>query len=270
MASSVSWVRCSGVVQRRGARFLPRQRVSPLGRYDPVVFDLDGTLVDSAPVITKALRMACARLGVPVAADTELGVCVGPPLEVVLPQVFGKGVDVSALAAEYRALYQPMAEAETKPMEGAINMLVGLRDAGVKLAVATYKPISLAVSLLEVTGIAPLISLCGARRSNEDRRTKVQILSEVLTALTPHGSTPLYIGDHEEDRRAASALEMDFIEYVGPTTWSELSRAVLEPHLQRDDNCACHDAATGDNRREVESLEASEQGPREHENRKRL
>jgi len=130
------------------------------------------------------------------------------------------------LISEYRTIYKPLAEAETIPMAGARETLSRLREAGVTVAVATYKRIDLAMALLGATGLTPLLDVCRGRVSDEDRRDKTAILLKVLEETSPHRGEPLYVGDHEEDRKAAEALGVDFLPYVGPESWDELARVV--------------------------------------------
>lgn len=212
--------------------------------YDPVVFDLDGTILDSGPTIVKALEEACSRIGLVVPEGTDFNLCVGPPLERILPQVLGSEVDIDAVVASYRGIYRPMAEQETVPMPGAVDLLTEFRSEGLKLAIATYKPLDLALTLLESTGIAHLFDLCGGRLAANDRRTKTAILRDVLERLKPHPRRPLYIGDHEEDRRAAEVLSVDFVAYEDDTSWLGIRRRVFG-RSERDDDRSHNDAAAG-------------------------
>ena len=211
-------------------------------RYDPVVFDLDGTLLDSGPTIVKAIELACLRRGIDIPADADLTGCVGPPLELALPRALGPLDDLDALIEEYRSIYRPLAVAQTRAMEGAVETLSMLREAAVRIAVATYKPTELAVTLLRATGMISLIDLCRGRQSTNDRRDKKAILLGVLGEMSPHGAEPLYVGDHAEDSQAARAARVDFVPFTGPESWREISAAVFDG-LHGQDDGSHHDAA---------------------------
>lgn len=192
-------------------------------RYDPVVFDLDGTILDSAPTIVHALKEACARVGVAVPEGADLHSCVGPPFEIALPAALGSGIDVDAVIATYREIYRPLAEERTLPMPGVADVLKDLSKHGVAMAIATYKPRDLAQALLRSTGLGDFFQLCAGRLPPDDRRTKAEILRDVLEELSPHRGTPVYIGDHEEDRRAAATLSIDFIAYGDGLSWADIA-----------------------------------------------
>lgn len=196
--------------------------------HDPVVFDLDGTLIDSGPTIVRALQQACTSAGATLRDGTDLTVCVGPPLEISLPRLLRAEDDLEAVLRIYREIYPSMAERATLAMPGAVELLKELRTAEVKLAIATYKPVDLAVRLLDSTGLREFFDVCGGRVSVDDRRTKTQILAGVLERLAPHRERPLFVGDHEEDRCAALALSVDFIRYDGDASWDAVRRTFLD------------------------------------------
>jgi phosphoglycolate phosphatase len=215
-------------------------------RYDPVVFDLDGTLVDSGPIIVKALLEACALTGVAVPESVDMTQCVGPPLEVILPKLLCPDVDVEALVSTYRRLYRPMAQRETVPMPGAVELLAELKEAGITLALATYKTTELASVVLDATSMREMFDVIGGRASPVDRRTKTQVLRGVLERLEPHGRDPLFVGDHQEDRDAAMALSVAFVPYVNQWSWQDVKTSVFG-RSDRDDDRAHDDAQPGQN-----------------------
>ena len=71
-----------------------------------VLFDLDGTLVDSAPGIRASVRVAAAQLGLPEPSPAQLRGMIGPPLQDGFAVFFGlAGADVDRAVAAYRAHY---------------------------------------------------------------------------------------------------------------------------------------------------------------------
>jgi hypothetical protein len=103
------------------------------------------------PTIVEAIELACARWGVEILPNADLSACVEPPLEVGLPEVLGPVADIDGLIAEYRSVYVPLAAARTRPMEGARKSLSVLRGAGITVAVATYKRLDTALTILDST-----------------------------------------------------------------------------------------------------------------------
>ena len=121
-----------------------------------VLFDLDGTLVDSSPGIHAAVRYAAAALGRPEPTAAQLRGMVGPPLQDGFALVLGVPVaDVPRAVAAYREHYAAGALLEATVHRGVPELLAALRAAGATLAVATSKPEPFAVRLLEHTGLLP-------------------------------------------------------------------------------------------------------------------
>ncbi len=199
--------------------------------FDPVVCDLDGTLVDSGPAIVATIRLACAEVGAPVRDDRDLAFCVGPPLEETLSILVGDEL-ASRAAAAYRAHYGAIVREASAAQPGAREALATLMHAGIPVAVATYKLMSLATATLEAAGLAGLITAVVGRGSSEDDRTKGELILEALRLVAPHGGRPVYIGDHDDDEIAATAAGVPFFRY-GPLRWSDLIDRVVDEGSER-------------------------------------
>ncbi|HEX6208478.1 MAG TPA: HAD hydrolase-like protein [Actinomycetota bacterium] len=195
--------------------------------FNPVVCDLDGTLVDSGPAIIATVRLACAEVGAPVAEDRDLGFCVGPPLEETLPMLVGDTELAGRAAEAYRALHPAVLSEGSSPAHpGAREALASFAGAGISVAVATYKLTSLATATLEAGRLAGLVDIVVGRASPHDRRSKADLIVEALRLLAPHRSKPVYIGDHADDEIAAAAAGVTYLRF-GPLTWGDLELRVL-------------------------------------------
>ena len=117
-----------------------------------IVFDLDGTLVDSAPDLTNALNDALIRRGhAPVAAEVIRG-AVGRGARVMIETALGMaGIedDVDQMLAEFLTYYEANIAAESRPFPGAADLLERLTERGARLAVCTNKRESLSRKLLQ-------------------------------------------------------------------------------------------------------------------------
>src|SRR3954447_13138404 len=102
-----------------------------------VLFDLDGTLVDSTPGIWASVRVAAAALGLPEPTPAQLTAMVGPPLQDGFALALGVPVaDVPRAVAAYRAHYAAGALLDVTVYDGVPDLLAALREAGATVAVA--------------------------------------------------------------------------------------------------------------------------------------
>src|SRR5262245_3364550 len=121
-----------------------------------IVFDLDGTLVDTAPDLTNALNDVRMRRGhEPVPIEAIRG-CVGHGARVMIEQsltrVAARG-DVDRMLAEFLAHYETNIARESRPYPGAFAALDRLVGQGARLAICTNKRASLSRLLLQKLGI---------------------------------------------------------------------------------------------------------------------
>lgn len=106
-----------------------------------IVFDFDGTLVDSRLAIRTTLRRACADAGVPEPDDATIDDGVGLSLDTLVDRAFAQlpAAQRAQLAAGYRAHYATVGEPLITPYEGAWKMVDSLRAHGVVCTIATGK-----------------------------------------------------------------------------------------------------------------------------------
>ncbi|MCW2676111.1 MAG: putative hydrolase [Modestobacter sp.] len=164
-----------------------------------VLFDLDGTLVDSAPGIWASVRVAAGELGLPAPTPAQLRSMVGPPLQDGFAAVFGiTGDDVDRAVTAYRAHYAAGAMFDAPPYPGVAELLAELRAGGATLAVATSKPEEFAVAILAHVGL--LAEFAGVHGASFDGRVrhKDQVVAAAL-ATHPDGDRPVLVGDRAQD-----------------------------------------------------------------------
>lgn len=153
-----------------------------------MLLDLDGTLLDSATGITQHLSLALASVGSTHPAST-LRWCVGPPFQTVMPEL-GLGPDqVLAAITEYRRTYDPVATTLSRPFPGIVKLLDRLRNNGIRLAVATSKPESLARDIVVGNGLAEYFEVIGGADLERGRTGKAAVLESVLFRLGGSTST---------------------------------------------------------------------------------
>jgi phosphoglycolate phosphatase len=191
-----------------------------------VLFDMDGTLVDSTPGIWASIRVAAAELGLPEPTPGQLRSMVGPPLEDGFAGAFGlRPGDVARAVAAYRAHYTAGAMFDAHVYPGIPELLAGLRAEGMTLAVATSKPEPFAVQILEHVGL--LGEFAGVHGATLDGavRHKDQVVGAALAAH-PDGERPVLVGDRSHDVLGARAHGLPCIGAGwGPALPGELAAA---------------------------------------------
>jgi phosphoglycolate phosphatase len=172
-----------------------------------VVFDLDGTLIDSRPGIVAGLRLALGRLGHELPADHPLDWAIGPPLAEVLTRLlsaFGDG-RVEAAVLAYREWYGAVGIFDARVYPGVPAALDRLAASGKALFVATSKRADFARKVLDHFGLARRFrSVHGA--DPEGRLSgKPALLRHVLEAEGLAPGETVVVGDREHDVSGARA-----------------------------------------------------------------
>src|ERR1041385_7217811 len=129
-------------------------------------FDLDGTLVDSAPGIALSVRAALAALRFPPPREEVRGL-IGPPIRSILSRLAGPldPAQLDALERAFRDSYDSAGWRQAGCYEGVPQMLRSLREAGKSLFLVTNKPIRAATRILEMQGIRTCFTEVLARDS---------------------------------------------------------------------------------------------------------
>lgn len=165
-----------------------------------VLFDLDGTLSNSAPGILRALRMTFEEFDVPWLTDAEARALLGPPFYVTLPPIVGRD-RVHDVIARYRYHYvEGQTMYETERYDGVAEVVAELASRGIVLAVATSKPEVHAAQIVEHLGLQPHFGHVTGDTLDGRRDSKALVVGEALARLgNPDPSTVLMVGDREHD-----------------------------------------------------------------------
>ena len=110
-------------------------------RFDTIIFDLDGTLTDSAPGIINSIKYASAKLGYRELTAPELRSCVGPPLAEHIMGILGLSQEESLeFLKAYREYFAQKGIYENNVYHNVPAMLAEVREMGVRLMLCTGKP----------------------------------------------------------------------------------------------------------------------------------
>lgn len=173
-------------------------------KFKAAVFDVDGTLIDNSEGIYNCIRYALEKMGIPDMTDEQLRPFIGPPL-------FESGKKILLLDDEnaerfvklYRERFSIKGYAETKLYDGVTEMLTALQENGVKMAIATGKPLQF------IEKILPLFDLekyfCGVHgiTFTDHESDKVTFIKRSLADCDASEAQTLMIGDRHNDMEAA-------------------------------------------------------------------
>lgn len=171
-----------------------------------VLFDLDGTLSDSAPGILRALRLAFDEFDVPWLSDEDARAILGPPFYVTLPPLVGED-RLDAVIASYRRHYvEGGAMYETSHYDGVAEVVSALSEKGIRLAVATSKPEPHAVSIVSHLELHVHFDHITGDTLDGQRDSKALVVGEALRRFgSPDPSSVLMVGDRSHDVLGAAA-----------------------------------------------------------------
>ena len=120
-----------------------------------IVFDLDGTLVDSLPDIISSFQYGFSSLGLPAPTDAEVRPLIGHPLEAMYMHF--APAQATSLCAIYREHYARNFTRRSRPYPGVVELLRTLRERGYTLAIATTKRTDMARRFVEALGLMPAL-----------------------------------------------------------------------------------------------------------------
>jgi len=171
------------------------------------LFDLDGTLLDSAPDIHSALDRMMARLGRPGFTRPEVWAMIGDGVQVLVQRACAaRSLEASPeIVAGFLTDYEAHAADETRPFPGIPEVLAALRDGGWRLAVCTNKPERAARIVLAGLGLSSLLEAVGGGDSFPVRKPHPGHPLGLLARMGGEASRAVLIGDHHNDTRAAKA-----------------------------------------------------------------
>ena|SRR5579884_2188791 len=167
-----------------------------------LIFDLDGTLVDSAPGICASVRLASERLGYPAPLDEAVRPMIGLPLVQIGRMVAGPDVPdaaIDAWCAAYRAVFDEIALPQTRAFPNVPEELVRWRAEGRRLAVATSKHTHVARRVLEQAGLLELFHVVVGGDQVARGKPDPEMAVRALTLLEVEAADAALVGDAAHD-----------------------------------------------------------------------
>lgn len=184
----------------------PRRALPP--RPGVVIFDLDGTLTDPKPGITRSFQVALERLGrTPPSAD-DLEWVIGPPLRESFVKLLGSDAEADRAVALYRERYGVVGLFENEVIAGIPALLARLAADGRRLFVATSKVRVYAVRILEHFGLAARFEGIYGSEFDGTRANKRELLRFLFATEGLDPADSVIVGDREHDAIGAAAVGM--------------------------------------------------------------
>ncbi len=194
-------------------------------KYEYLLFDLDGTIVDSSEGIYKSFEYALNHYGITVDDLNDLRVVIGPPLKDCFMGMYGFSEDKAIDAvAKYRERYSVTGLFECSLYDGIEDVLSKLYGAGYKLVLATSKPEIYAKKILENKNIDKYFYHIAGAEIGGKISNKEDVLKYIIDTLKISDvSNCLMIGDTKYDLKGAKEFGIDALGVLyGFGTFDEL------------------------------------------------
>ncbi len=174
-----------------------------------VVFDLDGTLVDTSPGIIDSVKYSVKMMNYPKLSQDQLLSFIGPSLKSSFIRCCGcNSIEADKLTDMYRKHYRDGSLLNAKPYDGSIELCKELTNEGIRIAVATSKPQEFAEQILYHFGFEHYISVIhGADMKGKLTKTDLIRMCVKEYAL----STCVMVGDTEYDAEGSEKAGIPFI-----------------------------------------------------------
>ncbi len=167
--------------------------------FDAVLFDLDGTIAESALGVTRSFSYALSKYGIN-EEPSDLSKVIGPPLDRSFMDFYGFSKEKADEAiTHYREYYRARGIFECNIYDGIEDMLKTLSNGGVKILLATSKPTVFAVQILEHFGLSGYFSHAVGSELDGRRTNKAEVVEFALELADTPKDRVLMVGDRSFD-----------------------------------------------------------------------
>ena len=180
-----------------------------------IVFDLDGTLIDSAADLAAAVNGMLARYGCEPLTVPEVRRMIGDGVAMLVARALAarhcEDADPVAAGRTFTQHYESNATSLTTAFPGAAEALQALRAAGIALAVCTNKPSGITAGILGHLGLAKYFARVIGGDSLPFRKPDPRVLLTLLETFAARPERALLVGDSEVDAATAHAAGVPFV-----------------------------------------------------------
>jgi phosphoglycolate phosphatase len=196
-----------------------------MGNFNTVVFDMDGTILDTLGDLTASVNYVLEKRGYPPRTRDEVKEIVGNGVINLLTLSLPEGImpaDFDVMLEEYLAHYKENMHKKTAPFPGILALLKTLREKGYKIAVVSNK-MDKAVQSLNQHYFGEYIKVAIGESEGVKRKPAPDSVFKALAELGAFAHSAVYVGDSEVDIKTAQNAGLPSI----GVTWGFRDRSVL-------------------------------------------
>ena len=195
--------------------------------YELVIFDLDGTIVDSSEGIFNSIRHVQKKLNLKEISERDMRHHLGPPMKDSYRRNFKLSPEELELAVAYHTEYSHVSGIfESKVYDGVRELLTALKQRGINTAVATMKPEGITRELLNHHNLS-----FDSVHGHLDDLTKKDLIKMCISDFSIENKSIVMVGDTKSDMDSARASGIDFLEFHMDMVSNPMMIIVLIPYL---------------------------------------
>ena len=195
-------------------------------KHKAVIFDLDGTILDTLDDLKNSVNFALNKNGLPERSYEEVRSFVGNGIRLLIERSVSENTNsgvVDRCFEDFKSHYKEHSADNTKPYEGIITLLEELKRKGVKLAVVSNKA-DFAVQTLVEEYFQGLFDFAVGEREGIRRKPCPDSVNEAIKVLDASPDEVVYVGDSEVDIETSRNAGVECV----AVTWGFRDKCVLE------------------------------------------
>ena len=182
-------------------------------RYNTVIFDLDGTLLNTLDDLADSVNYALSKMNYPPRDKSEIRLFLGNGIRNLMKLSVPDGIsdeDFDKVFAIFKEYYNIHNQDKTKPYDGVIKLMHDLKNKGIKMAIVSNK-VQSAVDQLREKFFSDVIDIAIGDNPDMKRKPEPDSCFKALELLESATKNAVYVGDSEVDMATAKNAGLDLI-----------------------------------------------------------
>lgn len=170
-----------------------------------IVFDMDGTLIDSLPDLANSARYLMKEYNLPSVTDQDVGLMIGDGIRVLVERLLAfagnkaSGINIDEAVNRFTAYYMDHSTEYSKPFDGAVQAMEEFKKRGWKIALCTNKITKAAEQILVQLKIDHFFDAVGGGDLFADKKPSACHLEGIIKMLNADPAKTVMVGDHIND-----------------------------------------------------------------------